>query len=142
MFVDTNVLVAARFTSAPDHETACVNVDRAADAEPLCVSRQILREYLATMTRPQIWSKPLGMTDALADIRRLVSRFGILEDGPRVMEVLAGLCREVPVAGKQVHDANVAATMIAHGEWRLMTFNARDFRRYGDRLELVEMAAA
>ena len=142
MFVDTNVLVAARFTTAPDHETACVNVDRAAGAEPLCVSRQILREYLATVTRPQIWSKPLGMIDALADIRRLVSRFEILEDGPRVTEVLEGLCREVPVAGKQVHDANIAATMLAHGERRLVTFNARDFRRYSDRLELVEMAAS
>lgn len=82
------------------------------------------------------------MADALEDIRRLLLSFEILEDGPRVTEALAALCREVSVAGKQVHDANIAATMIAHGERRLLTFNARDFRRYGDRLELVDVEDA
>ena len=48
--------------------------------------------------------------------------------------MLTSLCREVPVAGRQVHDANIAATMLAHGERRLLTFNAQDFRRYGERI--------
>ena len=82
------------------------------------------------------------MADALEDIRRLLLSFEILEDGPRVTEVLTALCRETPVAGKQVHDANIAATMLAHGERRLLTFNARDFRRYGDRLEVVDVEVA
>ena len=46
------------------------------------------------------------MADALGDIRRLLLSFEVLEDGPRVTEALASLCREAPVAGKQVHDAN------------------------------------
>ena len=82
------------------------------------------------------------MADALEDIRRLLLSFEILEDGPQVTEALAALCQEVSIAGKQVHDANIAATMIAHGERRLLTFNARDFRRYGDRLELVDVEDA
>ena len=52
------------------------------------------------------------------------------------------LCRDVPVAGRQVHDANIVATMVAHGERRLLTFNAADFRRYGDRIELVNLGPA
>lgn len=56
--------------------------------------------------------------------------------------MLAALCREIPIAGRLVHDANIAATMLAHGERRLLTVNARDFRRYGDRLELVAVEAA
>ena len=40
-------------------------------------------------------------------------------------------------AGKQIHDANVVATMPAHGESRLLTFNAADFRRSADYIELV-----
>ena len=48
------------------------------------------------------------VVDALEDVRRLVSSFEILEDGPRVTDMLAMLCREVPIAGRQVHDANVA----------------------------------
>ena len=52
---------------------------------------------------------------------------------------MTALCREVPVAGKQIHDANIAATMLAHGERRLLTLNARDFWRYGERIELVKL---
>ena len=50
------------------------------------------------------------------------------------MGMLVGLCRDVVVAGKQVHDANIVATMMAHGERQLLTFNGSDFRRFGDRM--------
>ena len=78
------------------------------------------------------------MADALEDTTRLISSFTILEDGPNVMARLTALCHEVPVAGKQIHDANITATMLAHGERRLLTLNAKDFRRYGERIELLE----
>ena len=74
----------------------------------------------------------------LYDVGRLTRSFEILEDGPRVTESLVSLCREVPVGGRQLHDANIVATMLAHGERRLLTFNGADFRRYGDRIELVD----
>ena len=138
MFVDTNVLVAARFVTAPAHLAACRCLDRAGNSEePLHISRQVVREYLVVVTRPQTWSESLAIDDALKDATRLISSFTILEDGPNVMAVLTALCREVPLAGKQIHDANIAATMLAHGERRLLTLNAKDFRRYGERIELV-----
>ena len=143
MFVDTNVLVAARFMTAPAHVAACRCLDRAGDSEePLHISRQIVREYLVVATRSQIWSKPLVMDDALKDATGLISSFTVLEDSPDVMAALIALCREVPVAGKQIHDANIAATMLAHGERRLLTLNAKDFRRYGGRIELVDLETA
>ena len=40
---------------------------------------------------------------------------------------------------RRLHDAHIAATMLAHGERRLLTFDARDFRRFGERIELVEI---
>lgn len=142
MFVDTNVFVAVRFVSVPGHAAACASLDRAGNGvEALRISRQVLREYLATVTRQQSWSNPLSMAAALRDIASLDAAFEVLEDGPNVTAMLAALCREVPVAGRQVHDANIAATMLAHGERRLLTFNMLDFRRYGERIELVEMAA-
>ena len=54
--------------------------------------------------------------------------------------MLATLCRDVGVAGKQVHDANIVATMLTYGERRLATFNVKDFRRYGQRVELVPLS--
>ncbi len=140
MFVDTNVLVRARFKSAPEHATARRLLQQAGGSgEAIRISRQVLREYLATVTRPQSWSRPVAMEAALAHVAALEAAFDILEDGPRVTEVLATLCRDVAVAGRQVHDANIAATMLAHGERRLLTFNASDFRRYGERIELVDV---
>jgi predicted nucleic acid-binding protein len=138
MFVDTNILVKSRIQEAPDHDAARTALDRAfRDAEPLRISRQILREYLAVVTRPQTWVVGITREEALADVERLVGVFEMLEDGPVVTDRLLRLCREVSVGGRQIHDANIVATMLAYGERRLLTFNTVDFRRYGNRIELL-----
>ncbi len=141
MFIDTNVLVYARFVAAPWHERARQSLERAGagDGVPR-ISRQVVREYLMAATRPQSWSAPLPMAEAVLDVERFHESLEILDEGPQVTAWLLTLCREVPVSGKQVHDANIVATMLAHGERRLLTFNATDFRRYGPRVELVAPA--
>ena len=54
MFVGTNVLVKARFLEAPDHEIARASLQLAfEEPEPIRISRQVLREYLSVVTRPQ-----------------------------------------------------------------------------------------
>ena len=73
--------------------------------------------------------------EALDDVSRLVGSFEILEDGPMVTELLVELCREIPAGGRQIHGANIVATMLARGEHRLLTFNTADFRR----IELVDI---
>ena len=140
MFLDTNVLVLSRFEAAPNHSRARHRMRTAIEGkETLRISRQVLREYLATVTRPQPWSHPVSMVAALNHVATLGAHFEILEDGPGVTVMLTKLCRTVLVAGKQVHDANIVATMLAHGERQLMTFNAKDFRRYSDHITLVDM---
>ena len=47
------------------------------------------------------------------------------------------LTRSFAFGGTQVHDANIVATMLAHGETRLLTFNEADFRRFGSLIEVV-----
>ena len=138
MFVDTNVLVNARFIEAPDHEAARASLESAIEKpEALRISRQVLREYLAVVTRPQAWPVAISRDDALDDLSRFAAAFEVLEDGPVVTDRLIALCRQTPVGGKQIHDANIVATMLAYGERRLLTFNTADFRRYADRIELV-----
>ena len=138
MFVDTNVLVNARFIEAPDHEAARASLESAIEKpEALRISRQILREYLAVVTRPQAWPVAISRDDALDDLNRFAAAFEVLEDMPVVTDRLIALCRQIPVGGKQIHDANIVATMLAYGERRLLTFNTADFRRYADRIELV-----
>lgn len=138
MFIDTNVLVMARILEAPDHETARKSLEKAFHGhEPLRISRQIIREYLVVVTRPQTWPVAMTREEALDDVGRLLDSFEVLEDGPVVTELLMALCREVSVGGRQIHDANIVATMLAYGERRLLTFNTSDFIRYGGRIELV-----
>ena len=49
MFVDTNVLVAVRFVTAPDHVAARASLNRAGGStETLHISRQVVREYLVS----------------------------------------------------------------------------------------------
>ena len=83
MFIDTNVLVKSRVPGAPDHDAARASLDRAfRDPEPLRISRQIMREYLAVVTRPQTWPVAITLEEALDDVGRLIGSFEILEDGP------------------------------------------------------------
>ena len=138
MFIDTNVLIHARIRESPDHPIARARLRQAVrDGEPLSISRQVVREYLAVLTRPQAWLVPLPREEALASGDRLLSSFQVLEDGPAVTETLLALCREIPVGGRQIHDANIVATMLAHNERRLLTFNTADFRRYTHHIQLA-----
>ena len=140
MFVDTNVLVNSRIPGAPHHDAARAGLERAfRDTEPLRVSRQVIREYLAVVTRPQTWPVAITREEALEDVSRLIRSFQILEDGPAVTELLVELCRDIPAGGRQIHDANIVATMLARGEGRLLTFNTADFRRYSERIQLVDI---
>jgi toxin-antitoxin system PIN domain toxin len=136
-FVDTNVLVYAAVRSAPFHDQARNAVTQLAADEPLSLSRQILREYIAVMTRPQTWGRPLTLAEATADAAAFTQRFSVLEDGPPVWDQLIQLGRNYSFGGRQVHDANVVATMLAYGERRLLTFNEADFRRFAPPIEIV-----
>jgi predicted nucleic acid-binding protein len=78
------------------------------------------------------------MAEALADVAGFATDFELLEDGPEVGRRLMELCRLVLIAGRQVHDANIVATMLAHGEDRLLTLNRSDFQRFEPRIEIVE----
>jgi predicted nucleic acid-binding protein len=67
----------------------------------------------------------------IADIVRFQSRFRIAEDGPAVTANLLVLLGSIPIGGRPVHDANIVATMQAHGLRRLSTHNTADFARFG-----------
>ena len=92
------------------------------------ISQQVLRELLAVVTRPQETAPPIPMATALADVRGFRASFEIAADNPSVLDRLLQLLTTHPVAGKQVHDANVVATVLDHGVHRLLSFKIADFR--------------
>lgn len=137
IFVDTNVLVYSAVNGAPFRTQALTALAQHERDRPQCVSRQILREYLAVVTRPQIWGRPLTLAEAAKDTDTFSQRFTILEDGPSVWSELTVLSQQIVFAGRQVHDANIVATMLAYGAKRLLTFNQGDFRRFAGVIDLV-----
>jgi predicted nucleic acid-binding protein len=141
IFVDTNVLVYSTVSGAPFRLRARRGLVQLASNSQLYISRQILREYLAAVTRPQTWGNALTLAEAIADTVIFARRFVVLEDGPQVWDQLMKLSQRFVFGGRQVHDAAIVATMRAHGISHLLTFNDADFRRFADVIELVPLPA-
>jgi len=141
VFVDTNVLIYASRPTSEFHTLARAGLDQMRLARcPLWISGQILREYLAAVTRPQSTATALPVAAAIADVQTFRAAFNVAEDRPEILDRLLILLKTVPTAGRQVHDANIVATMLTHGVTRLLTFNAADFRRFTPAIELVPIA--
>jgi predicted nucleic acid-binding protein len=128
--VDTNVLVHASALTSPEHAKARSALAQLSATGPVAVSRQILREFLSATTRPQTWAKAASFAEATRNTDDYIKRFTVLDDGPQVWAELMALGRRYAFGGKQVHDANIVATMLAYGETRLLTFNGADFQRF------------
>ena len=137
-FIDTNVLLYASRPNAAEHARAQAALSRLQrEGAPLWLSQQVLREYLAAATRPQASGPALPMAAAIADVHSFHAAFNLAADGPNVLHRLLHLLAACPGGGKQVHDANLVATMLEHRITRLLTFNAADFRRFGPSIEVI-----
>lgn len=137
--LDTNVLLAATDEARHEHEhaVAALNV-WPASGMVLYTSGQILREYLVVATR-SIDNNGLGLRrqDAIANVRALRTRLNLLVEDAKVSERLLGLLDGIECAGKQIHDANVVATMLVYGIDTVVTINTRDFARFDKRVRVV-----
>ncbi len=143
MFVDTNVLIYASAKGAPHREQARAALAHyAAAGEMLCISRQILREFLAVVTRPQTWARAQPAAEGASTVLNIARDFEILEDGPQVWDQLVALCASFVFGGRQVHDANIVATMLARGETKLLTFNTADFQRFASVIYILPFVTA
>jgi len=140
VFIDTNILIYTTLTSSPFHSRALRTLDELERAGTgLWISRQILREYLASMSRPQPAAPVIPAAELVADVVAFQDRFHIAEDGPAVTAGLLALLGAIPMGGKQIHDANIVATMLASGLRRLLTHNVDDFRRFSATVEIIPL---
>ncbi|WP_315790025.1 hypothetical protein [Fischerella sp. JS2] len=70
VFLDTNILVYASIAESPLHLVALNAIQSLEQAErELWISRQMLREYLATLSRPQAFTVPIPIATLTAEIR-------------------------------------------------------------------------
>lgn len=139
LFLDTNVLVTASDGARAEHASIveAFNVTWPQAGTTLYLSGQVVREYLAVATRPaEVNGLGLTAVDALDNVTAFLHRVEFVDESRSVNARLLALMAERDVGGKQVHDANVVATMLVHGIDSLATLNVSDFRRFQDLIDL------
>lgn len=129
---DTNILLRWIEPGTPlcEQAQAAVKALRAA-GETVVISPQNLVEFWNGATRPQE-RNGLGLTPQQADaeLSKLEALFPIVPDTPLIHIRWRRLVVAAGVSGVQVHDARLAAVMMAHGISHILTFNDDDFRRF------------
>ena len=129
--VDTNVLVYALDTAAPQHAAARALLDAArTDATTLFVTSQILCEFYSVMTNPRRIARPRDAAEALTGLSEMLAFLHVLPIPASTIDRLLDLLRRHPVTGGDVFDLQIVATMQANGVERIYTFNTADFAAF------------
>lgn len=139
-FVDANILVFAANPLSPWHTAAVMRLREARrDKISLVVSPQVVREFIAAASRFAAGESPPPTDPILENVRRIRAGFILVDETAATMDRLADLLKTIPTRGKQVHDANIAATMLTHGIPTLLTHNTVDFARFAGLIRIVPL---
>lgn len=139
--VDTNVLLAATDMSRVAHAAATEFLNE--DERRLALTPQIVREYLAVATRPvEVNGLGLSADDAVANVEQVLDDMELLPEDAATTRRLLDLVSHGFAAGKQVHDANVAAVALAHRASAIVTGNPRHYSRFADLIAIEHLGVA
>lgn len=72
----------------------------------------------------------------LEQVDQFIKRFQVADDTATVTAQLIKLMGDFQIGGKQVHDANIVASMLAYGIPRLLTHNVKDFERFEEMIRI------
>jgi predicted nucleic acid-binding protein len=137
-FLDTHVLLRATIERMPFYpEAKQLLFEQQEKQIELWISRQILREYIAYVTRPQTFMQPLTIEEITKRLTSFAATFRIADETASVTTQLLMLLKEHSTGGKQVHDANVVATMLAYGIDTLLTTNLKDMNRFANKIKII-----
>lgn len=140
VFLDTNILIRANVAEAPYHSECLTAIKKLrAENRALWLSRQVLREYMVVLTRPQGFVNPHPAQVVAQRVRYFLSHFFTAEDSAQVMQSLLNLVETIPMGGKQIHDANIAASMLTYGVTHLLTLNTADFSRFSSHITILSL---
>jgi predicted nucleic acid-binding protein len=130
--IDTNILLRLVQIADSHHTEAKNAVDKLlAQNFTLCILLQNVSEFWNVCTRP-LNKNGFGFSIAQADAERskIESVFDRLPGTEEVYRNWRELIVNHSVSGVKVHDAKIVAAMKAHNIQNLLTFNAKDFKRY------------
>jgi predicted nucleic acid-binding protein len=139
-FVDTNVLLRAFHNQMELHTEAKMLIEKMWDDDvELWISRQVIREYLVQATHPRTFAQPLTLEQVMFQIQSIQSLFRVADETQDVTTQLLTLIKTYPTQGKQVHDANLVATMLVNHIDTLITINIDDLKRFEPTIKLIPL---
>jgi predicted nucleic acid-binding protein len=138
VFVDTNVLLYANvLNSALNKDAQQMLLQFRKEDSEVWISRQVIREYAAILTREGV-----SINAVKNDIERFMEFFEVADETWQTTSHFLELLTRYEVKGKQVHDANIVATMLTLGIKKLLTHNTTDFKRYEKEIEIISLTNA
>lgn len=136
--VDTNVLLAATDRSRATHLVAVEFLN--SDERRLCLTPQIVREYLAVATRPrEVNGFGLSGDDAAANMGQFLEDMDILAENAGTTDAVINMVARGSSLGKQVHDANIVGVALRGGASTIVTDNVRHFARFADLITIENL---
>ncbi len=140
VFVDTNILIQLHVITAIKHIQIKNAFQKLLNSGyEIWISRQVMREYTSVLTRPQPYAQPLPIHELAIQLRAFEKQYQIADETLAVTTQLCYLMDNFLFAGKQVHDANIVATMQAYGISTIFTLNDVDFNRFQSLITIITL---
>lgn len=112
LFVDANILIYADLPKSAFNEVARQRLQQFVDEGILiCVSNQIIREYLSGISRALLTSGQYNPAQLVKDAQRIEHEYEVYEENAQTRRNLLTSLGQFKTGGKQVHDANIVARM-------------------------------
>lgn len=131
--LDTGILVRLPHRTDPQHQIIRDALRKLViDGHSLATARQNVIEFWNVCTRP-ISSRggfELSAAQTLKRLRLIERRVEVLNEPDSVYQNWKSIVARYSVAGRQVHDAKIAAVMMSHRIKHIITLNVADFSRY------------
>jgi predicted nucleic acid-binding protein len=128
VLIDTNVLIYATLENDPRSKRAR-ELLLSSSGDDVFTSVQNLAEMYPSLTGPRM-EKPDQPAVARAKIQSIASlpSLQVLPLTGDVQAIALELCEKYGITRQKYYDAQIVATMIAHGIRTMMTENEKDFR--------------
>lgn len=140
VFLDTNILLRMILTQMNQHAEVDALVKRTiSEGAELWISGQVIREFIVQATHPRTLAEPLTIEQVVREIEAMKPLFQIADETAGVRDKLLELLQQYPTQGKQIHDANIVATMLTYEIDTLLTLNVDDLKRFENVINLISL---
>lgn len=143
VFLDPNIFVSWVTESSEFHDNAVDTVRKLRDSgSGRFISVQVLHEFFSTST----WLSALSLEEvqksAIGSMKLFRRAFAVLPESSEVGQILIELLEQTKTSSKQIHDANIVATMISHDVTDILTNNPGNFEHFSPQITVLPLMRA